>query len=229
VEKTKGHKRIIVGTLLLALVVLSWVLIQSGREVVTRLDEYQVARTEYSELREQLTIPFPAGAPNNESNEIDEAEAEGIDFDALREINPNVVGWLVVPGTDISYPIVQGTDNSWYLHHTFRNERNGSGAIFLDYRNRADFTDWHNLVHGHNMRDGSMFAPLHGWSGDAFIIHAPDGTWTFEVFNRQTVGATDEVYQLRDVDGEGQIVTLSTCVTGRVHLRYIVQGRASES
>jgi sortase B len=176
-------------------------------------------------LREQFGVSSTVTDSESEPEPADMVEAEGIDFDALRAINPNVVGWIVIPGTQISYPVVQGTDNAWYLRHTFSGERNASGAIFLDYRNRADFSDSQIILHGHNMRDGSMFAPLHGWTGDRFIIHTPDDVLEFEVFNRQTVGATHEIYQLPDTVDGARTVTLSTCINGSPALRYVVQGQ----
>ena len=124
--RTKRNRRILTGALLFAMAVLAIVAFRSGREIVTRLDEYQAARTEYADLREQFGV-------SNDTEVAGTEETEGIDFDALRAINPNVVGWIVVPDTFISYPIVQGTDNNWYLYHTFSGERNASGTIFKDY------------------------------------------------------------------------------------------------
>ena len=211
-------KRVLTGALLLAMAALLMVLIGSGREIVTRLDEYQAARAEYSDLREQF------GTSPSTENEEDDAETEGIDFDALRAINPNVVGWIIVPGTEISYPIVQGGDNRWYLYHTFRGELNASGTIFMDFRNSADFSDEQTILHGHNMRDDSMFASLLSWTGDRFMIHTPNGMLEFEVFNRQTVEATHEIYQLHETENGTRVVTLSTCVNESAILRFVVQG-----
>lgn len=53
-----------------------------------------------------------------------------VDFDALRKINPDVVGWIYIPDTEINYPIVQAKDNSTYLHRTFRGKDSYVGAIF---------------------------------------------------------------------------------------------------
>jgi len=199
------------------MVALAVVAIRSGHEIVTRLDEYQAATREYADLREQV---------KTQNDTADTAsETGGIDFEALRAINSNVVGWIVVPGTDISYPIVQGTDNDHYLRRTFAGEQNSSGTIFMDYRNSADFSDRQTILYGHNMRDGSMFAPLHGWTGDHFVIHTPDGVLEFGVFHRQTVVATHEIYQLHDTEDGMRTVTLSTCVSGQRNMRYIVQGR----
>ena len=222
-------RRILTGVLLLGMVLCAVIAFRSGREVITRLDEYQAARTEYADLREQFGIPAPSYAHSDDSDDYSYEETEGIDFDALRTINQNVVGWIVVPGTGISYPIVQGTDNRHYLHHTFAGERNASGAIFLDYRNSADFSDSRIIIHGHNMRDGSMFAPLHGWAGDRFMIHTQDGVLEFEVFSRQTVAATHDIYQLHGTEDGVQMMTLSTCVSGRPSMRFVVQGHRIES
>lgn len=60
----------------------------------------------------------------------------------------------------VDYPVVQGEDNEHYLHYTFDGKENIAGSIFLDYRNRADFTDRKVILYGHNMQDGSMFSHL---------------------------------------------------------------------
>ena len=204
----------------------------TGYEVNTQLQEYQEARAEYADLREQFwgswafgnhDTPPPEGELGIEG--VDNAESDN--FDALRVLHPGTVGWIVVPETGISYPIVQGSDNNRYLHHTFLGVRNNSGAIFIDFRNAADFSDPHTIVYGHNMRDGSMFAPLHGWDGDHFIIYTPDGMMAFEVFDRQIVQANDELFQLRSppTDNGARVVMLSTCVTGRPSVRYVIQAR----
>jgi len=204
------------------------VFLWAGDEINTQLQEYQAARSEYAELREQIGIHCPAvpSAENGAATEGTEG-AEDIDFDVLRALNPGTIGWITVPDTGISYPMVQGNDNNRYLHHTFLGVRNNSGAIFLDYRNAPDFTDAFTIVYGHNMLDGSMFAPLHSWAGDHFIIHTPDGVMRFEVFDRQVVRADDELFQLRSTPaGNGaRVVMLSTCVAGQQSMRYVIQGR----
>ncbi|MCL2587879.1 MAG: class B sortase [Oscillospiraceae bacterium] len=200
----------------------------AGDEINTQLQEYQAARSEYAELREQIGVHRPAAPPSENGGDTERTdEAESIDFDVLRTLNPGTIGWIDVPDTGISYPLIQGSDNNRYLHHTFLGVRNNSGAIFLDYRNAPDFTDALTIVYGHNMLDGSMFAPLHGWSGDRFMIHTPDGTMEFEVFDRQVVRADDELFQFRDTpsDSGARVVMLSTCVTGQQSIRYVIQGR----
>jgi len=99
-----------------------------------------------------------------------------VDFDALHEINPNVVGWILLEGTQINYPVVQGTDNHHYLDHLFDGRRNAAGAIFVDSYNNPGFVDQNTVIYGHNMRDGSMFAALERYLTTGFFEENP---WIF--------------------------------------------------
>ena len=83
-----------------------------------------------------------------------------INLEALRQVNPDVIGWVMIPDTKINYPILQGTDNDYYLGHTWQGVKNSVGSIFMEYRNTPDFTDYNTILYGHNMNDGSMFANL---------------------------------------------------------------------
>jgi sortase B len=89
-----------------------------------------------------------------------EIPAMDVDFDSLLEINEDFKGWLIIPALDLSYPILQGTDNEEYLHETFEHKRNKAGAIFLDSFNYPDFKDLNTFIYGHSMHDGSMFGTL---------------------------------------------------------------------
>lgn len=75
----------------------------------------------------------------------------------LAGINPDYVGWLTLEGTEISYPIVQ-RDNEYYLNHDFEQKVNSHGAIFLDSGCDMESPVW--LIHGHHMKDGTMFGRL---------------------------------------------------------------------
>ncbi len=95
-----------------------------------------------------------------------------VDWERLRAINPDIVGWLYVPDTVISYPIVhRAGDSQYYLNHNFNDESSQFGAefgaIMLSGENSADFSDQNNLVYGHNMANGSMFALLASFSDSA--------------------------------------------------------------
>ena len=81
-----------------------------------------------------------------------------IDFNALKEINPDVRAWIKITGTLINNPVVVGTDNSYYLSHDFNGEESVSGTIFSSYLNKWDGTDDNTILFGHNMHTGEFFA-----------------------------------------------------------------------
>ena len=81
-----------------------------------------------------------------------------VDFDALAKINPDIVGWIYVPGTVINYPVVQTDNNSTYLTRMFNGVNNGNGAIFMDMDDAAPgVVDEQTTLYGHHMNDNSMF------------------------------------------------------------------------
>lgn len=82
------------------------------------------------------------------------------DFTNLLATNKNTVGWIYVPNTNIDYPVVQHTDNDYYLTHSFDNTQNSAGWIFADYRNNCDNLDYNTVIYGHNRKDKSMFGSL---------------------------------------------------------------------
>ena len=101
-----------------------------------------------------------------QDSDLDEIQ---INWDALRAINPDVVGWVIIPDTRIKYPIVQCEDNDYYLNHLFDRTPNDSGTIFLDYLNDPAIKGNNNFIYGHNLLDGSMFASLKAWREQEFF------------------------------------------------------------
>ena len=82
-------------------------------------------------------------------------------FDEYREVNEHFIGVLSVPALGITYPVTyKEFDNDYYLEHTFEGTESELGGIILDGWNRPDFADSLTILHGHNMRDGSMFGSM---------------------------------------------------------------------
>lgn len=96
-----------------------------------------------------------------EKQYVSDKDASGVpivDFNALAQTNPEVVGWIYAPGTNINYPVVQTNNNSKYLSTLFDGTANASGAIFLDSDDTAPgMVDQQTTIYGHHMNDGSMF------------------------------------------------------------------------
>lgn len=114
------------------------------------------------------------------SDDAESVSAEGvlqgrkvIDFSKLEAVNPDIIAWIEIPDTNLSYPIVKGENNEFYLTHGADKEERKSGAIFADAQSDPNFTDTNTLVYGHNMKDGSMFAMLHNYEKQAYYGEHP--------------------------------------------------------
>ena len=181
-----------------------------------RQDELQQAAAAVTATPSPLPSPTPSPSPSSSPTpEVWPAEKEykpnerEIDFDKLLAANPDVIGWIEVPGTDVDYPLVADEDN-FYLTHDLYGEESVYGAIYMDENNKGDLQQPHLILYGHNMKDGSMFASLHKFEDEAFFdenrlvkIYTPKGQLDFEIF---AAYARDDsylpaVYGTEDKDG----------------------------
>ena len=116
------------------------------------------------------TRPSPAPAPGGSGSDQEaEVQEEGdpwletlraVDLPALRGVNSDILGWITIPDTELSYPILAGRDNQYYLNHTWSGERNAAGAIFLEMNCASDFSDFNVILYGHRMHNNMMFGTL---------------------------------------------------------------------
>ena len=118
------------------------------------------------------------------------------DFDKLKEINTDIVGYIEVDNTNISYPVVKSSDNSYYLNHSYTKEKNNIGSIFLDYRNDLDNLSKNNIIYGHGRLDNTMFGSLNNLldssnldSKESYYItlSTPNSIMTFKIFSVYTI------------------------------------------
>lgn len=126
-----------------------------------------------------------------------------INLDALRETNPDVVGWIFLPNTKINYPIVQGEDNQYYLNHTWNKRGSVFGSIFVEATNRPDFSDFRTILYGHNMSDSSMFGSLHRYEKQAYWEENPyvylvtdEGVLRYEIYSSYKADVESNTYAL---------------------------------
>ena len=149
--------------------------------------------------------PQPEEAPQQPSEpqpEETELQAPTVDFALLQSINPETVAWIT-SDDGISYPVVQGTDNEYYLNHLFDGTVNRNGAIFADYRNAPGFADRNTFIYGHNMLNGAMFASLANYGVRGYyeehpqlILTLPEQTWYLQVFAGYVTPGNSDIYQL---------------------------------
>lgn len=98
---------------------------------------------------------------------------ENVDLEALRSYNREVLGWIAIPGV-LSYPLMRGGDNSFYLNHTWNGARNSVGSVFMDYRCSADMSDFNTVIYAHRTRRGAMFGSLSQYASQSFWKAHPD-------------------------------------------------------
>lgn len=170
-----------------------------------------------------------------------------IDFDYLKKINSDTVGYLSIDGVDINYPVVEGDNNDYYLNHSFDKTKNVAGWIFMDYRNSSSiFDDKNTVIYGHNMKDGSMFGKLKQLKNsdiDTIYYYDEENKITFKIISMYEIDAEDYYITtnmndneylkfLNTIKGrsikkidynpslEDKIITLSTCSSSKK--RFVV-------
>ena len=144
-----------------------------------------------------------------------------VNFDELLKKNSDTVGWIKVDGTKVNYPVVQSTDNKYYLSHAFNKSDNQGGWIFADYR--VNFKDFgkNTIIYGHNMNNKTMFGSIPNMlyndylnnSNNYFIkISTPSSNSVWKVFSIYTT--IPDVYYLRtnfkDVSYNSFLTTLKS-------------------
>ena len=149
----------------------------------------------YEDVASHVELPEQTEAPEDDNTETEPAGEDTsvvlptVDFDALRETGPDIIGWLTLPDTAINYPVTQKEDNEYYLHHLYDGTYNKVGCLFADYENQEDFSDRNTIIYGHNMRDGSMFATLNEYDEQSYYdghpqmyLVTPGGGYIVEIF-----------------------------------------------
>ncbi|MBR6137039.1 MAG: class B sortase [Bacilli bacterium] len=166
----------------------------------------------------------------------------------IKRDNFYTVGWLIVDGTKINYPVVRYIDNDYYLNHDFKNQDNSAGWIFMDYQNKLD--DDNLVIYGHHRQDGSMFGSIDNLfskkddenieisliTTDEIITYKVFSVYkttkdddyitrNFDNFNKKVkeLQEKSEVEFNQDVSKTSQIITLSTCHDNNVD-RIVVHG-----
>lgn len=128
--------------------------------------------------------------------------APEVDWDALKAVNSDVVGWVQIPGTVVNYPVYQGSDNDEYLRTTAEGNYSVGGQIFLDYENvKPGMLDQQTIIYGHHLYNGSMFKTVadmenQGMLDSVSTIWYVTETATYElqpVFSYKTDGDDENV------------------------------------
>lgn len=133
-------------------------------------------------------------------NILDErdVDSEVYDFELLHEQNPDITAWIVIPGTDINYPICQTDNNDYYLNHNFYKKYSPFGTLFFDYQNKIK-TSQNLTVYGHSLKNSQMFTNIKKYAKlDFYKEHpiiqliTPDGMVEYKVFAAMVMNAVPQ-------------------------------------
>lgn len=199
----KSTKPLIHPALLVILVLLSVALLGFSIYKLTSLGaEYQEGEVVYDAIAQYVEIP-DLKAPPPPEQKAEETNWPEVDFAALRAVNPEVVAWLICEGTQLNYPVVQGSDNAYYLKHLFDGTWNSAGCLFVDCGNIPGFLDQNMVVYGHNMKNKSMFSILTEYKSQEFydahprmLLLTPEQNFRIELFAGYVAGTQDNAWQL---------------------------------
>lgn len=122
-----------------------------------------------------------------DSEEIEVVDPE-IDWDALISNNPDVYGYVYVPGTKVSYPIVQSDEDNFYLTHDINGKNSKEGSIYTNSDNEKNFDGRVTVLYGHNMRNGNMFGSLKQFYQNDFylehpwiVVYTPENRYIYQI------------------------------------------------
>ena len=194
-EKTKAKSKgihVIIYLLLTILIVLSLIYIinffslkQEAKEqskLLNTIDIYEkenakeVAQTisEDKEEKVESELEEKGETISTENTEEQNEETERmLQIKQLQEQNADIVGWLEIKNTNINYPVLQGTDNSYYMTHNYKKENSKNGSIFLDANYNWNIPSNNLLIYGHNLGNGMMFQELLKYEKESFYQEHP--------------------------------------------------------
>ena len=156
-RKKTGQERLIFAGMAVCIGVLVYCAFQFSR--------YIEESRNHQKAREEAVSRYVSAQPAGSEDAADFS----VDFAGLRCVSKHVVGWIRIAGLEvIDYPIVQGSDDTYYLRHTWDDRVSRYGAIFMEWENQPDFNDLHTILYGHSMNDGSMFGSLKQYANADF-------------------------------------------------------------
>jgi len=190
-KKRKSPKTIYTALMLVCIVVFLFALYN----VISILTDYKEIDNYYEETVKEFA-------------EVEEGILAGVDFARIRKVNKDIIGWIDIEDTDISYPVLQGEDNDYYLSRNYEKQYLVAGSIFMDAWNDPEFNDKHTIIYGHNMHNGSMFGSLDKFQKEEYRDKHPyirilmtDGKWhKYEIYSYYTANIDDGTFDIFEDD-----------------------------
>lgn len=160
---------------------------------------------EVKEIKEDgETVNPPTDLPESDYWYYIKVPFTDVDFTSLLEKNSDTVAFINVKGTNINYPVVQTTDNDYYLKHAFDKSKNDAGWVYLDYRNSNQFNDFNTIIYGHGRLNKTVFGSLKdllnkSWQNNkdnyTMTISTPSMNYVYQIFSIYTIES--ETYYIK--------------------------------
>ncbi|MBQ6796687.1 MAG: class B sortase [Clostridia bacterium] len=220
----------------------------SAYKIISIAAEYGKAESVYEDTANQAVTVV-------ETSQTDASKPPiTVDLAALQSENSSIIGWIYCEGTPINYPVVQSTDNEYFVRRMPDGTRNQAGSIFMDYRCSPTCQDTNTIIYGHNMKNGSMFASLKSFSSQSFYdahpvvwFFTPAQTYRVELVAGYVTSTSSEAFEMFtdrenmlsflnsavskssfvstvDPAGVEQVMTLATCSYEYDAARYVLIG-----
>ena len=180
ISKTK--RRIIyysIYTILALLIILSIIYIAnnllSKKQAIQEsqlLDKIEIDENQVKEANE-TTEEANITTQENIEETINQQTERILKVQKLQEENSDIVGWLEIEGTSINYPVLQGTDNEYYMTHNYKKQKSKNGSIFLTKDYDWSIPSSNLLIYGHNLNNGTMFQELLKYAKEKFYKEHP--------------------------------------------------------
>ena len=214
-NKKKTTSPAVKGILIVVIILCIGVMGFSAYKLISTQLEYKKSRDEYASLQDYIAQTggrdeeIGTGTQTNSATEASSVSEElqknkcpiTVDAQGLLEKNPDFVGWIYMEAVEVSYPVVQGRDNSYYLDHFPDGTSSVGGSIFADCACPSDFSGQNTILYGHNMRDGSMFALIDDYIDPAFCeahpffyLNTPTRNYRVDIFAGFTTDPESFVY-----------------------------------
>ena len=193
-KKNKKYTKVILNIIIY--MILFFLLIYSEAKIF----KWYKDKTNNNKVAEQIknTVIFEEEKENEDEEE--NKEEYTIDFNKLKEQNNETIAWIKVNNTNVEYPVVKTTNNSFYLNHSFDKSKNLAGWIFADSKNKFDNTDKNIVIYGHNMRDGSMFGSMKNILNSDWYENEENTNITLFTENEKCIYKVFSVYKIESED-----------------------------
>ena len=189
-NKSKKYKKAILN--LVIYIMLLSILLYSGIKIY----KWYKDKTNNNKIAEQIRDTVIV----EEKNEDENKKEYKIDFNKLKDQNNETVAWIKVNNTNIEYPVVKESNNSFYLNHSFDKSNNSAGWIFADSRNKFDNTDKNIVIYGHNMKDNSMFGSLKNILNSDWYDNEENTNITLYTENEKCIYKVFSIYKIESED-----------------------------